>query len=180
MQVGPECGTGIALGSAPLRRSNPACFSPPAIRILDGPTGRELMTIRLGARFARRFGEPYQVIHRADLLTGLLTAVGAEPAISIETSAQLSEVRQDRGVRGDRDRRRPNLHASALIGADGIRSTVRSHLSRTRHRCYRGYAIYRALIPVDAMPSELLDEAVCLWLCPGGHVVHYPVRAGRA
>ena len=72
------------------------------------------------------------------------------------------------------------LNAGGVIGADGIRSTVRRYLPREGGPVYRGYAIYRALIPVEGMPEELLDDCVCLWLCPGGHVVHYPVRGGQA
>src|SRR4029078_3841579 len=72
------------------------------------------------------------------------------------------------------------ISASGIIGADGIRSTVRRFLPRDGVPVQRGYAIYRALIPVEGMPEELLDDCVCLWLCPGGHVVHYPVRGGQA
>lgn len=184
-----EVGAGLQVGPNALRALRwlgaldaiePYLFAPPAIRILDGPTGRELMVIRLGAHFARRFGEPYQVIHRADLLMGLLSAVGAQPSVGVETSAQIAEVGQERGnliVATDDGR---TLSAGGIIGADGIRSTVRRYLPRDGGPVYRGYTIYRALIPVDGMPEELLDDCVCLWLCPGGHVVHYPVRGGQA
>jgi len=184
-----EVGAGLQIGPNAVRALQwlgaweaiePSLFDPPAIRIWDGPTGRELMTIPLGVRFARRFGEPYRVVHRADLQLALLSAAGMEPVIGIETSAQVSEVRQERGnvvVATDDGR---TVHGSALIGADGVRSTVRQHLPRGSDAEYRGYAIYRALIPTEAMPAELLDDAVCLWLCPGGHVVHYPVRGGQA
>jgi len=179
LQVGPNAVRALRWLGA-LEAVEPYLFAPPAIRILDGPTGRELMVIRLGAGFARRFGEPYQVIYRADLLNGLLSAASSEPSVEIETSAQVAEVGQDRGnlVLVTDDGRA--LNAAGVIGADGIRSTVRHFLPREGDPMYRGYAIYRALIPVEGMPEELLDECVCLWLCPGGHVVHYPVRAGRA
>ncbi|MFO0994844.1 MAG: FAD-dependent monooxygenase [Hyphomicrobiales bacterium] len=179
LQVGPNAVRALRWLGA-LEAIEPYLFSPPAIRILDGPTGRELMAIRLGSQFARRFGEPYHVVHRADLLMGLLSAAGAQPAIGVETSAQVAEITQERGslVLATDDGR--TLNAAAVIGADGIRSTVRRFLPREGGPTYRGYAIYRALIPVEGMPEELLDDCVCLWLCPGGHVVHYPVRAGSA
>ncbi|MEI9898939.1 MAG: FAD-dependent monooxygenase [Hyphomicrobium sp.] len=34
------------------------------------------------------------------------------------------------------------------------------------------------MLPKDAVPSGLDDGAVHLWLMPGAHVVHYPVRGG--
>jgi len=179
LQVGPNAVRALRWLGA-YETIEPYVFSPPAIRILDGPSGRELLAIRLGARFARRFGEPYQVIHRADLLMGLLSVAGSEPSIGIETSAQVSEVGQDRGnlILATDDGR--VLNAAGVIGADGIRSTVRRFLPREGGPRYRGYAIYRALIPVEGMPEELVDDCVCLWLCPGGHVVHYPVRGGQS
>jgi salicylate hydroxylase len=179
LQVGPNAARALRWLGA-LEAVEPYLFAPPAIRILDGPTGRELMAIPLGARFARRFGEPYQVIHRADLLMGLLSAAGAQPSVSVETSAPVAEIGQDRGnlaVATDDGR---VIGASGIIGADGIRSTIRRFLPRDGEPVLRNYAIYRALIPVDGMPEELLDDCVCLWLCPGGHVVHYPVRGGQA
>jgi salicylate hydroxylase len=179
LQVGPNAVRSLRWLGA-YEAIEPYLFSPPAIRILDGPTGRELLTIGLGARFARRFGEPYQVMHRADLLMGLLSAAGAQASIGIETSAHIREAGQDRGnpfLETDDGR---VLSAAGVIGADGIRSTVRRYLPRDGEPAYRGYAIYRALIPVEGMPEELLDDCVCLWLCPGGHVVHYPVRGGQA
>ncbi|MBL8907984.1 MAG: FAD-dependent monooxygenase [Rhizobiales bacterium] len=179
LQVGPNAARALRWLGA-LDAIEPYLFAPPAIRIFDGPTGRELMVIRLGARFAQRFGEPYQVVHRADLLMGLLSATGSEPSIRVETSAQVAEIGVEHGslaVATDDGRK---LSTSGVIGADGIRSTVRRSLPRSQEPRYRGYAIYRALIPVAGMPEELLDDCVCLWLCPGGHVVHYPVRSGRA
>jgi salicylate hydroxylase len=39
--------------------------------------------------------------------------------------------------------------------------------------------LYRALVPIEAVPEIVQTDCVKLWLCPRGHVVHYPVSGGR-
>jgi salicylate hydroxylase len=43
----------------------------------------------------------------------------------------------------------------------------------------RGQAIFRALIPISSVPHNIEADCVTIWLCPAGHVVHYPVSNGR-
>ena len=50
----------------------PSCVIPSEIHMRDGLTGALLQRIRLGKTFEQRFGAPYRVCHRADLLAGLL------------------------------------------------------------------------------------------------------------
>ena len=66
-----------------------SAFAPPAIFIRDGHSGRLLQEIRLGIEFERRFGEPYRVIHRADLLTGLVERARMHSAIELKTGAEV-------------------------------------------------------------------------------------------
>jgi salicylate hydroxylase len=40
--------------------------------------------------------------------------------------------------------------------------------------------LYRALLPLERVPPEIEADCVTLWLCPGGHVVHYPVSNWRS
>ncbi len=41
-----------------------------------------------------------------------------------------------------------------------------------------GRSALRAVVPASALPSTLERNATHLWLSPGAHVVHYPVRGG--
>jgi 2-polyprenyl-6-methoxyphenol hydroxylase-like FAD-dependent oxidoreductase len=43
---------------------------------------------------------------------------------------------------------------------------------------YAGHVLYRALVPIEAVP-DTPGDCVALWLYPGGHVVHYPVSGAR-
>ncbi len=68
--------------------------------------------------------------------------------------------------------------ADVLIGADGLRSTVRQHCAPGVNPLYAGYVAWRALLPESAIPpaihSELfMDMTFCL--PPGEQCLGYPV-----
>lgn len=138
----------------------PAAFAPPAIVIRDGASGHMLARIPLGSHFERRFGQPYRVAHRADLLDALVAAAGSSRLIELRTGCPV-------------DPHAP-IGGAGLIGADGLNSAVRQRIAPGVHPCFRGQSIFRALAPMAELPT-----AVCLWLCPAGHIVHYPVSGGR-
>src|SRR5574338_563091 len=78
--------------------------------------------IPTGEAFRRRFGNPYAVIHRADVHRSLLEGAMASGRIEVATSTTVQRVEQDdEGVtvfdtQGGRHR------GAALIGADGVKS----------------------------------------------------------
>ncbi len=181
-----EIGAGLQLGpnaSSVLQKlgidddiSKLASF-PDEVRMLDGVSGKQLNRVVLDEEFRERFGAPYRVIHRGDLLGTLLRACRQQPSIAIETNAQVRSFSAEASsiaVESKAGKR----SAGALIGADGNRSSVRAQLLEDGPPEFAGHIIARALVPAIDMP--LKDNAVCLWLLPGGHVVHYPVRGGEA
>ncbi|HTN98303.1 MAG TPA: FAD-dependent monooxygenase, partial [Nordella sp.] len=156
----------------------PASFAPPAISIRDGRSGRILQHIPLGAGFERRFGEPYRVIHRADLLAGLVERARAQPGIRLLTGMPVKRF-ADRANHIEVETDDAPLEGEALLGADGIRSAIRNELIADGAPIRHSENLFRALAPLDASTAERLT-GITLWLCRGGHVVHYPVRGGKA
>ena len=65
----------------------------------------------------------------------------------------------------------------AVIGADGLWSTVRQSLPDMPAPEFAGATATRTVIPA-AQAGRLNIPAVGLWLNPQAHVVHYPVRGG--
>jgi 2-polyprenyl-6-methoxyphenol hydroxylase-like FAD-dependent oxidoreductase len=68
--------------------------------------------------------------------------------------------------------------AELLIGADGIRSTVRTQLLPDLQPLYAGYVAWRALLPEQAIPPEIHSELFeCMTFClpPGEQFLGYPV-----
>ena len=150
---------------------------PEEVRIRDGMSGKTLNTVRLGDDFVKRFGAPYRVIHRGDLLSALFKAVQERKSIKLETSARVQGF-EDLGEKGvEVETAKGRRKGGLLVGADGIRSAVRAEVVGDGPPTDAGHIIARSLVSSAQMPIS--DNAVTLWLVPGGHVVHYPLRGGR-
>jgi salicylate hydroxylase len=158
---------------------DPACVIPSEIHIRDGRSGKILQRISLGRDFEKSFGAPYRVCHRADLLAGLAETARQNPAIELAAGRSVTGLQQEaapilRLADGEMAKGR------AVIAADGIRSTLREAVCGRIEPVDRGHTIFRALIPMASVPPEIEADCVTLWLCPGGHVVHYPVSNWRS
>ncbi len=133
----------------------PITTSPPEILIRDARSGNTLKRIKLGKDFETRFGAPYRVAHRADLLQALLSVAKSKSNITIQTKAEV--IARDR------------CDSYALIAADGVWSKTREALFPAHAATVSTDIIHRSL------SQTFVNESVNLWLYPGGHVVHYPV-----
>jgi salicylate hydroxylase len=72
------------------------------------------------------------------------------------------------------------IAASALIAADGIWSRLRDQISGSRVDLRpTGKCAYRGVIKRHDLPDDRDCGDIHIWLAPGAHAVHYPVRAGR-
>ena len=114
--------------------------------------GRTLMNIALG-----EFDVPAVCIRRADLLAVLCAAV---PGGCIRLGCDLDSLKQDRGKVRVRFKNGFEAAHDAVIGADGIRSRVRSLLLGEVPPVYRGYMIWRGLARYDgrAIPQGSNSE----------------------
>ena len=179
-------GAGIQLGPNGVRvlqrlgvaeALRPLVGEPDAIHVHDGKTTRTLATLPLGAWIAARHGAPYWVAHRGDLHGALLAAAAAEPQIALRPGFTLVSF-----VEGGKEVQAisaagEKISGGALVGADGLWSSVRALLCPSHAPRFVGATATRTVIPA-AQAGRLVAQAVGLWLTPGVHVVHYPVRAG--
>lgn len=168
-----ELGLGEALGRV--------AVTPTDIRVFTTRSGGEIARTPIGDTIAARYGAPFWVVHRADLLDALAKAVAATPSISLVLDARL------RGAAPEPDRlvvhatvagEARDFATDGLIGADGVRSRVRTQVRSGPPARYTGRIAYRTTLPIEAAPEEL-RRSTGLWLSPKAHIVHYPIRAGR-
>jgi salicylate hydroxylase len=178
IQIGPN-GTSILqmLGVAP--RLVPLVGQPSSIIARDGRTGAALAELPLGRWIEERHGAPYWTALRQDLHGALLDAALAHPRISVVRGFEIDDITEapERVEATSTDGR---AHVGrGLIGADGVWSTIRRKTFSVEDPKFTGRSAVRALLPIDKAPSALRGASTGLWLSPGSHLVHYPVRSGR-
>jgi 2-polyprenyl-6-methoxyphenol hydroxylase-like FAD-dependent oxidoreductase len=169
----------IALGLG--ARLRPLVMAPQAIRVMAGGSAREIVRIPLGAEAERRYGAPYWTIHRGDLQVALANAASAEQDIEIKLGVRVEEFATHvKGITAlvRRGKQVGEERGMALVGADGVWSTIATHLGQRPPRFAHRVA-WRALIPADAVSDEFREPLVHLWLGLDAHLVHYPVKGGR-
>jgi salicylate hydroxylase len=159
-----------------------AAVAPQAIRVMAGGSGREVVRIPLGDEAERRYGAPYWSMHRGDLQLALADMAQKELDVKINLGVHVEDfAAHGKGVSvlGKRGTQVLDERGIALIGADGIWSSVAGRLRQQQPPTFRRRTAWRALIPADAAPVEFRAPFVHLWLGNEAHLVHYPVKAGR-
>jgi salicylate hydroxylase len=170
----------IALGLR--ERLAPSVMSPLAIRVMAGGSGREIVRIPLGLDAERRYGAPYWTIHRGDLQAALAAAAQTTMDIEIRLGTRVEDFATHVNgitVQARCGQRVVDERGLALIGADGVWSTLSTQLHGRRPPRYRHRTAWRTLVPASAVPEEFCAPLVHLWLGPDAHLVHYPVKAAR-
>ncbi|HVB05881.1 MAG TPA: FAD-dependent monooxygenase [Acidimicrobiales bacterium] len=142
----------------------------------DALTATELTHLPLGD-FRERYGAPYVVLHRRDLLDLLLEACRAAGG-ALETGARVVDVEDDgrRVAATAADGRR--WSGGVLVAADGLHSTLRSRFSDDEPIA-SGFVAYRGTVPTAHIERRADLGDVVAWIGPGLHLVQYPLRAGE-
>jgi salicylate hydroxylase len=138
--------------------------------------------IPLGSIAEGRYGAPYWTIHRGDLQAALADAAENTQDITVKLGTKGEDFATHANgitVHARNDRRVTEEIAFALIGADGVWSTLRGRLHAHRPPKFRHRTAWRALIPAEQVAEQFRKPLVHLWLGLGAHLVHYPVKAGR-
>jgi 3-hydroxybenzoate 6-monooxygenase len=152
-------------------------------RLRDLGSGAEIAELDLGAPLTARYGAPYVVAGRADLLS-LLSDTCADADVEFRPGREVISVDQSRfasSIMGGAvvtcsDGR---MYAGdVVVAADGARSVARS-LFGSGEPSGDGWAAYRGTVPADALADEAGDEVVA-WMGPDAHFARYPIRVGEA
>jgi len=151
-------------------------FEPEASAIRDFKTGRSLVQIPLKAICETRYGARYYHVHRADLhhiLREAARRAGVEilldqTAIGYTQSPETAYLQTDKAVHD----------ADVLIGADGLRSTIKDTMLGPEQPAFTGQVAWRGVVPVGDLPAGLVAPKATVWVGPHHHFVTYYIKSG--
>lgn len=170
----------IDLGLQPLLA--PHVIAPESISIMTVRTGKEIGRIPLGEAATFRYGAPYWIVRRADLQAALVAHVKSHPDIDLRLGAQFEDVAvYPKGVTvvqraGTSRQQEPVL---ALIGADGVWSSVRHQIFPEAQPQFTGSIAWRGTVDAAQLPRGFNAQRVQLWMGTNAHLVAYPMSGGK-
>ena len=177
IQLGPNAFSAFdALGIGDLARSR-AVYTDEMV-MHDALDETLVGRIPTGEAFRARFGNPYAVIHRADVHGSLLEGAERSKRVEVATSTTVQRVEQDDDGVTVFDAKGGRHRGLALIGADGVKSAVRQQYVGDDARV-SGHVVYRAVVEKKDFPVDLQWNAASIWVGPNCHLVHYPLRGGE-
>ncbi|MDI2125965.1 FAD-dependent monooxygenase [Yinghuangia seranimata] len=144
----------------------------------------------LGETVKRAYNAPYWHYHRADLHRVILDACldpdEPGPVVQMFTDSRVVELDRSDPARPVAVTAGGRRHvADVLVGADGIRSTVRDLMGAEDTLVFSGEMAFRALIPGELVAADpatrwLVDRyQSTIWYGPDRHLVHYMIRRGE-
>ena len=152
------------------------CVAPERLVFKDALDGRPLTHLDL-AEVAERYGAPYVVMHRHDLLTILFDAcrrAGVE--LVAGTAVEHTETTDTGAAVHHAD---TTSHAAIVVAADGLTSRLRARFSDDE-LVPSGYVAYRGALPItDVAVDDAMVSNVVVHLGPGRHLVQYALRRGE-
>jgi salicylate hydroxylase len=149
---------------------------------MSARSGGEVIRLPLGEAATAAAGAPYWVVHRADLQAALQAKVSEHHDIELRLGCQFEDIATHAkgltvvsrvGMGRQQDR------ALALIGADGIWSSVRQHLFPHVQPQFSGLIGWRGTLEATQLPREYASRRVQLWMGPNAHLVAYPIAGAR-
>ncbi len=155
-----------------------AGFRPRATQFRLGQSGQPILTASM-ADYEETFGAPYLHIHRADLIGALQEAVDDRLPGAVRTGAAVAGYGQNESdawaVLADGSR----IAGDIVIGADGIRSTIRAQMIGSDDPDFTGNVAWRAVVPVEKLGRNAPLPVSSAWFGEGKHAVTYLLRGGK-
>jgi len=138
--------------------------------------GRVLLQQPLGDLVVDAFGVPYYHFYRPDLLALLGDAL---PRGFVQLNRRVTAVTQEPDGVTLTFADGATVRADAVIGADGIHSTIRELLFGKESPWFSGSVAYRGLVPAARLAHLSLDRVATTFLGADRHFVHYWVAGAR-
>ncbi|HWH26262.1 MAG TPA: FAD-dependent monooxygenase [Pseudolysinimonas sp.] len=177
-----EVGAGINISMQATRALQGLGLEPELGAAANIVTGQPIHSIETGDRIAytsftgsdAEERPPYYTFHRADLLKVLADAVGSE---DVALGHRLTGI-TDRGDSVDLEfDNGEKFTADAVIGADGVHSTVRHALYGVDEAKFTGQVVWRALLDASQFPADVIgNDGFAGWVGAHRHIMVYFIR----
>jgi salicylate hydroxylase len=183
-----EIGAGIQLGPNVFRMFEvlgltEAVFHwsvfPEGLLMRDSITGEIVVEMTIDKRFHDKYHAPYGVIHRADLLNVILDACKKSNLIKLATSNKVVDIEDDGSIVTARTESGEIYRGAAIVGCDGLWSTIREKVVGDGKPNVSGHIAYRAVLPISEWPKDYRIPKMVVWCGEKTHLVHYPLRRGE-
>lgn len=135
---------------------------PDRVELSDHRHGRRIATLPMNVEPSA----PFLQLHRADLLEDLRVGCAASGVV----------LHLSRSVTHSKMKEATDL--DLWIGADGVRSGIRTAFFEGQEPVFTGQAAWRALLPLNSSGISWPKGVTRLYLGPHRHVVVYPLRDG--
>lgn len=178
IQIGPNAFHAMDyLGIGDVGRSRAVYID--SLVMMDALSGEQIFRAPVDEPFRKFMGNPYAVIHRADLHDAFLSACRANPNVTLVNKERVVSYENTPNGARVRTEAGNTYEADAVIGADGIRSKIREQFTGGDPLKVSGHVAYRAVLKLDEMPEDLRWNAATIWVGPKCHIVHYPLQGWK-
>lgn len=177
IQMGPNVARMLDLLGV-LESLEPASVFPEALIFADALSNEEITRISLGKAFVERYKLRYFVIHRRDLLGGLLAACRRHEEIVLSPSHGLKAFKQEKDVVIVTCDNGSQFEGAALVGADGLWSPTRQVVIGDGAPRMAGHYVYRGVVPDAQIVDRSRANAMTIWGGPDLHMVQYRLQGG--
>jgi salicylate hydroxylase len=183
IQIGPNAVKvlrGLGLEDA-LRRN---AFEPTSMVSLEWNDASLRHRVPLKGIATDRYGAPYFTAHRAHI-HGLLLEALPDDVVRMGASCVGASTRGDVAVAQFTNG--TEAEGDVVIGADGIRSSIRAQLFGADAPRFTEQMCWRCMVPMEHVPTrvgpngsvELARGEYFGWIGPNGHVICYPIDRGE-
>ncbi|MEP2990319.1 MAG: FAD-dependent monooxygenase [Parasphingorhabdus sp.] len=144
-----------------------------------GPTNLNIFRSELGAAARKKYGAPYYLLHRADLISMLGDTVEKRASGSLKLGKTVSSYRKDISGVTLQFEDGSEAQGDVIVAADGIHSVLRGQMMGKEKPRFTGNIVWRAMVPATERLRKLISDSMCIWVGPEKHCVTYWLRGGE-
>ena len=141
-------------------------------------TGEVVSKIPLAEEHERQHGAPYCQFHRADLLDVMASHLFELKPDAVRLNHRVVGYEEMKGGVKILFEDGSSAVGDILVGADGVKSRIRSQMLGAAKPAYTGDCAWRLIVPSKRLKSHAEHE-MAVWMGPGRHAVSYFLRGGE-